>query len=81
MNNISQISIFDYREIENQPIAYTEEGEVYYIVDLNKYEKMKYLGYDKSNKSLRYTRYKTGKKIYRIPIEIDLNIYTSSKRQ
>ena len=35
-----------YREIENQPIAYTEEGEVYYIVDLNNYEKMKYLGYD-----------------------------------
>ena len=36
-----------YREIENQPIAYTEEGEVFYIVDLNNYEKMKYLGYDR----------------------------------
>lgn len=58
-----------YREIENQPIAYTEEGEVFYIVDLNNYEKMKYLGYDKDNNALRYTRYSTGKKIYRIPLE------------
>lgn len=28
-----------YKEIENQPLAYTEEGEVFYIVDLNNYER------------------------------------------
>ena len=69
-----------YREIENQPIAYTEEGEVFYIVDLNNYEKMKYLGYDKENNALRYTRYNTGKKIYRIPLETDYRIFTSVAR-
>ncbi len=35
-------------------ISYKEEGEVYYIVDLNNYEKMKYLGYDKENNALRH---------------------------
>ena len=69
-----------YREIENQPIAYTEEGEVFYIVDLNNYEKMKYLGYDKENNALRYTRYSTGKKIYRIPLETDYRIFTPVAR-
>lgn len=69
-----------YREIENQPIAYTEEGEVFYIVDLNNYEKMKYLGYDRENNALRYTRYNTGKKIYRIPLETDYRIFTSVAR-
>lgn len=60
-----------YRELDNQMIAYNEDGEVFYIVDMNNYEKMKYLGYDNGNNSLRYTRYKTGKKIYRIPLETD----------
>lgn len=69
-----------YREIENQPIAYTEEGKVFYIVDLNNYEKMKYLGYDRENNALRYTRYNTGKKIYRIPLETDYRIFTSVAR-
>ena len=69
-----------YRKIENQPIAYTEEGEVFYIVDLNNYEKMKYLGYDRENNALRYTRYNTGKKIYRIPLETDYRIFTPVAR-
>ena len=69
-----------YREIENQPIAYNEEGEVFYIVDLGKYEKMKYLGYDKKNNALRYTRYNKGKKVYRIPLEIDYRIFTPVAR-
>ncbi len=69
-----------YKEIENQPIAYNEDGEVYYIVDLNKYEKMKYLGYDKANNSLRYTRANTGRKIYRIPLETDYRIFTPIAR-
>ena len=69
-----------YREIENQPIAYNEEGEVFYIEDLNKYEKMKYLGYDKGNNSLRYTRATKGKRIYRIPLETDYRIFTPVAR-
>lgn len=52
-----------YKEIDNQMLAYNEEGEVYYIVDIDNYEKMKYLGYDKANNALRYTRYNTGKNI------------------
>jgi len=69
-----------YREIENLPLAYNEEGEVYYIVDINKYEKMKYLGYDKQNNALRYTRYNIGKRIYRIPLETDYRIFTPLAR-
>lgn len=69
-----------YKEIENEMIAYSEEGEVYYIVDINNYEKMKYLGYDKENNALRYTRYNTGKKIYRIPLETDYRIFTPVAR-
>lgn len=69
-----------YREIEDQPLAYNEDGEVFYIVDINKYEKMKYLGYDKLNNSLRYTRYNTGKRIYRIPLETDYRIFTPLAR-
>ena len=69
-----------YKELDNQMVAYNEDGEVFYIVDMNNYEKMKYLGYDKENNSLRYTRYKTGKKIYRIPLETDYRIFTPVAR-
>lgn len=69
-----------YREVEDQPLAYNEDGEVFYTVDINKYEKMKYLGYDKLNNSLRYTRYNTGKRIYRIPLETDYRIFTPLAR-
>ena len=69
-----------YKELDNQMIAYNEDGEVFYIVDMNNYEKMKYLGYDKENNSLRYTRYKTGKKRYRIPLESDYRIFTPVAR-
>ena len=70
----------EYSEAENQPLAYNEDGEVFYIVDLNKYEKMKYLGYDKENNSLRYTRATKGKKVYRIPLETDYRIFTPIAR-
>ena len=70
----------EYREVEDQPLAYNEDGEVFYIVDLNKYEKMKYLGYDKENNSLRYTRETKGKKVYRIPLETDYRIFTPIAR-
>ena len=40
-----------YREVENQELAYNEDGEVFLIIDIEKqeYEKLKYLGYDKEN--------------------------------
>lgn len=69
-----------YKELENQMIAYNEDGEVFYIEGLNKYEKMKYLGYDKDNNALRYTRHSKGKKIYRIPLETDYRIFTPVAR-
>lgn len=69
-----------YKEIENQMLAYNEDGEVFYIVDINKYEKMKYLGYDKINNALRYTRCNTGKRIYRIPLETDVRIFVPIAR-
>lgn len=69
-----------YKEIDNQMLAYNEEGKVFYIVDINNYEKMKYIGYDKENNALRYTRYNTGKKIYRIPLETDYRIFTPVAR-
>lgn len=69
-----------YKEIDDLPIAYNEDGEVFYIEDLNKYEKMKYLGYDKQNNALRYTREKTGRKIYRIPLSTDYRIFVPIAR-
>ena len=69
-----------YREIENQMLAYNEEGEVFYIVDIDKYEKLKYIGYDKKNNALRYTRYNKGKRVYRVPLETDYRIFTPIAR-
>ena len=69
-----------YKEIDDLPVAYNEDGEVFYIEDLNKYEKMKYLGYDKQNNALRYTREKTGRKIYRRPLSIDYRIFVPIAR-
>ena len=69
-----------YKEIDNMPIAYNEDGEVFYIVDIDNYEKMKYLGYDKANNALRYTRQSTGRKIYRIPLSTDYRIFVPIAR-
>lgn len=69
-----------YREIEDMPIAYNEDGEVYYIVDMKHYEKMKYMGYDKENNALRYTRKATGRRIYRIPLWTDYRIFVPIAR-
>lgn len=66
------------REIDNQPLAYNEDGEVFYIKDITKseYEKLKYLGYDKQRKCLRYGfKYNNKNKVYRIPINIDRRIF------
>lgn len=66
------------REIENKPIAYNEDGEVYYIKDIKtgEYEKLKYLGYDKQRKCSRYGfKYNNKNKVFRIPINIDRRIF------
>jgi hypothetical protein len=70
----------EYREVEKQMLAYNEDGEVFLILDLNKYEKLKYLGYDKENKALRYGRYTKGKKVYRVPLSTDYRIFTPIAR-
>lgn len=69
-----------YREIENQILAYNEDGEVFLILDLEKYEKLKYLGYDKENNALRYGRYSKGKKVYRVPLSTDYRIFVPIAR-
>jgi hypothetical protein len=69
-----------YREIENQMLAYNQDGEVFFIKDDNTYEKLKYLGYDKINKALRYTRYETGNNVYRIALDTDRRIFTPVAR-
>lgn len=65
------------REIEGKPLAYNEDGEVYYIKDIKtgEYDKLKYLGYDKQRKCLRYGFKYNNKKVYRIPISIDRRIF------
>ena len=66
------------REVNNQPLAYNEDGEVFYIKDIitGKYEKLKYLGYDKQRESLRYGfKYRNDKRIFRIPLDEDRRIF------
>ncbi len=66
------------REIDNQPLAYNEDGEVFYIKDITKeeYEKLKYLGYDKERESLRYGfKYGQDKRVFRIPLDVDRRIF------
>ena len=72
----------EYREIENQELAYNEDGEVFLILDIekHKYEKLKYLGYDKKNNALRYGRYSKGKRVYRVPLSTDYRIFVPVAR-
>lgn len=66
------------KEIDNQPLAYNEDGEVFYInnITTGEYEKLKYLGYDKQRKCLRYGfKYNNQNKIYRIPLNVDRRIF------
>ena len=69
-----------YKEIDNKMLAYNEDGEVFLIIDLGKYEKLKYLGYDKINQALRYGRYTKGKKVYRVPLSTDYRIFVPVAR-
>ena len=68
------------REVENQMLAYNEDGEVFLIIGTKEYEKLKYLGYDKENQSLRYGRYTKGKKVYRVPLSTDYRIFVPIAR-
>lgn len=70
----------EYREIENQMLAYNQDGEVFFIKEDNSYEKLKYIGYDKINKALRYTRYEIGNNVYRISLDTDRRIFTPIAR-
>ena len=66
------------REIDNQPLAYNEDGEVFYIKNIKtgEYEKLKYLGYDKQRKCLRYGfKYNDQNKVFRVPLSIDRRIF------
>ena len=65
------------REIPNQMLAYNEDGEVFYIKDSSngEYEKLKYLGYDKQRKCLRYGFKYNNSKVFRIPIETDRRVF------
>lgn len=66
------------REIDNQPLAYNEDGEVFYIKDITKeeYERLKYLGYDKKRESLRYGfKYGKDKRVFRISLDVDRRIF------
>lgn len=65
------------KEVENQMLAYNEDGEVFYIKDIKKgeYEKLKYLGYDNQRKCLRYGFKYEDKKVFRIPINTDRRIF------
>lgn len=70
------------KEIDNKPLAYNEDGEVFYIKDIIKgeYEKLKYLGYDKQRKCLRYGFKYDSKKVFRISIELDRRIFLPISR-
>jgi len=65
------------KEVKNQMLSYNEDGEVFYIKDITtgEYEKLKYLGYDKQRKCLRYGFKYNNKKVFRIPIETDRRIF------
>ncbi len=66
------------REVDNKSLAYNENGEVYYIKNIinGEYEKLKYLGYDKQRKCLRYGyKCEEKEKVFRIPISTDRRIF------
>jgi len=69
------------REVDNKPLAYNEDGEVFYITDIitGEYEKLIYLGYDKERKCLRYG-HEANPAIYRIPLKTDYRVFTPVAR-
>ncbi len=67
-----------FKEIDNKMLSYNKDGEVFYINDIYKgeYTKLKYLGYDKQRKCLRYGfNDKRKKEVFRIPINIDRRMF------
>ena len=69
------------REIDKKPLAYTEDGEVYYITNIvtGEYEKLIYLGYDKDRKCLRYG-HEANPGVYRVPLKTDRRVFTPVAR-
>ena len=69
------------REIDNKPLSYNQDSEVFYIKDIvnGEYEKLIYLGYDKQRKCLRYG-HKAKPGVYRIPLKTDYRIFTPVAR-
>lgn len=73
----------ELKEIDDKMLSYNKDGEVFYIVDIceKKYEKLKYLGYDRQRKCLRYGFYEKKKKeVFRIPLSIDRRIFVPVAR-
>ena len=71
------------KEIDDKPLSYNKDGEVFYIIDIFKgeYEKLKYLGFDKQRECLRYGFYdKKKKEVFRIPLNIDRRIFVPVAR-
>ncbi|MFA6777097.1 MAG: transposase [Bacilli bacterium] len=69
------------REVDNKPLAYNEDGEVFYITDIitGEYEKLIYLGYDNERKCLRYG-HESKPGVYRIPLKTDYRVFTPVAR-
>ena len=78
-NRVKNLSrSFVVKEIDNKMLSYNKDGEVFYINDIYKgeYTKLKYLGYDKQRKCLRYGfNDKRKKEVFRIPINIDRRMF------
>ena len=65
------------KQYKKTDIVYTYRGEVGKINDKGKYEKLKYLGYDKIKDTLRYS---DGVKVYSIEISYDRRVFTKIAR-
>jgi hypothetical protein len=71
------------KEIDEKMLSYNKDGEVFYINDICKgdYTKLKYLGYDKQRKCLRYGFYDKEKTdVFRIPLSIDRRVFVPVAR-
>lgn len=70
------------KQYKNTNIVYTYDGKVYYINDDSKKIKLRYLGYDKSSKSLRYGFYPQNKdsRVFRIALNTDKRIFVPVAR-
>ncbi len=70
------------KQYKDTDIVYTYDGKVYYIDDDGKKIKLRYLGYDKSSKSLRYGFYPqyNDNRVFRITCNTDKRIFVPVAR-